>query len=393
MPFAVIILLASLSALVAAAIDMYLPAFPTVAEKLEISVGQVQQTLTVFLIGLGVGQAIYGPLLDRFGRKAPLLGGLALFVIGSIAAAFSNSFETLLIARFVQALGASAGSVAGRAVVSDTCDTQESARVFSILGQVMMLAPILAPMIGGLVLIYADWQVIFWVMAAIGAVSLLLTMRHLPETLAVEKRVPLSLVTIIHGYLRQLIQPGFFFYTMAIGATFGFIFIYVGSAPFAFIDSFNLSPTQFSFLFAANAATMIAMSQVNMRLLKRFSANQLLYAGLLAFVACGLALSAVIQWGQVNLWSYALLLALSIGTTGFITGNMFAATMASVKENAGTASALLGVMQFSIGGGLGYVVSLFTPHIIWLPLSFAVLGFAALVFCILGKQLTPADPA
>ena len=389
----VILLLASLSALVAAAIDMYLPAFPTVSEKLEISVGQVQQTLTVFLIGLGVGQAIYGPLLDRFGRRAPLLGGLALFIVGSVAAALSTSFESLLIARFVQALGASAGSVAGRAVVSDTCDTQESARIFSILGQVMMLAPILAPMIGGLVLIYADWQVIFWVMAAIGVVSLLLTMRHLPETLAVEKRVPLSLVTILHGYIRQFIQPGFFFYTLAIGATFGFIFIYVGSAPFAFIDNFGLTPSQFSFLFAANAATMIAMSQANMRLLKRFSATQLLYAGLLAFVLCGLTLSVVIKFGQVSLLSYALLLALSIGTTGFITGNMFAATMGSVKENVGTASALLGVMQFSIGGGLGYVVSLFTPDIIWLPLSFAVLGFAALIFCMLGKHFTPAEVA
>ncbi|HLV48903.1 MAG TPA: multidrug effflux MFS transporter [Aliidiomarina sp.] len=381
-------MLASLSALVAAAIDMYLPAFPIVGTSLGITAGQVQQTLTIFLLGLGVGQAIYGPLLDRYGRRMPLLSGLALFAVGSIAAALSNSFETLLIARFVQALGASAGSVAGRAVVSDTCDTQESARVFSILGQVMMLAPILAPMIGGLVLMYADWQVIFWVMAALGVISLLLTMRYLPETLSVEQRTPLSLMRIVHGYARQFIQPSFFFYTLAIGATFGFIFIYVSSAPFAFISHFGLTPSQFSFLFAANAATMIGMSQMNMWLLKRYSTSALLYTGLIGFIACGLGLSLLIKMTDVALWSYALLLALSIGTTGFITGNLFANTMASVKQNAGIASALLGVMQFTIGGALAFVVSLLKPSLVNLPLSFAVLGACTLVFCMLGKYFS-----
>lgn len=367
---------------------MYLPAFPTMGTRLDITAGQVQQTLTIFLLGLGVGQAIYGPLLDRYGRRLPLLAGLGLFVIGSIAAALSNSFETLLAARFIQAVGASAGSVAGRAVVSDTCDTQESARIFSILGQVMMLAPILAPMIGGLVLIYADWQVIFWVMAALGVISLLLTMRYLPETLSVERRTPLSFISILHSYARQFIQPSFFFYTLAIGATFGFIFIYVSSAPFAFIANFGLTPSQFGFLFAANAATMIAMSQVNMRLLKRYSASTLLYVGLIAFVACGLGLSLLIALGYVALWSYALLLALSIGTTGFITGNLFANTMATVQKNAGIASALLGVMQFTIGGALAFVVSLLKPSLVNLPLSFAVLGACTLVFCMLGKYFS-----
>lgn len=378
------LLLAFLSALVAAAIDMYLPAFPLVAKQLDISAGQVQQSLTIFLLGLGVGQAFYGPLLDRFGRRAPLLVGLALFVLGSILAALSSDFTLLLLARFVQALGASAGSVAGRAVVSDRCDQQESARIFSILGQVMMLAPILAPMIGGLVLIYTDWHVIFWCMAVLGGVSLWLTLRHLPETLAPEQRVPLSLVTIVRGYYQQLIQPSFFFYTLAIGATFGFIFIYVGTAPFVYIDSFGLSPSQFGFLFAANAITMIALSQINMRLLKRFSVNTLLYVGLIAFVTCSILLASLIQQQGTPLWLYATLLALSIGTTGFVTGNLFAATMGTVKEKIGVASALLGVIQFSVGGALGFAVSLLPQSIRLLPLSFAALGLITLLLCLLG---------
>ncbi len=190
---------------------MYLPAFPTVATSLDITPGQVQQTLTIFLIGLGIGQGLYGPFLDRFGRRPPLLIGIALFTIGSLAAALSTSFEGLLLARFLQALGAAAGSVASRAVVTDTCDPQNSARIYSMLMQVMMIAPITAPMLGGLILLYGEWHLIFWVLALFGIICGLFTIRLLPETLPVERRVPLSMRSIVRNYAMQLSNPSFFF--------------------------------------------------------------------------------------------------------------------------------------------------------------------------------------
>ncbi len=166
-----IFLLAMITALDAMAIDMYLPAFPAVAQQLAVSPGQVQQTLSVFLVGLALGQALYGPLLDRFGRRMPLLIGLLVFVAGSAMAAMAGSLEWLLFARFLQALGAAAGLVAPRAIVSDVYTVQESARVFSVLMQVMMVAPILAPVIGSFLLVHAGWRSIFWVLALIAALA------------------------------------------------------------------------------------------------------------------------------------------------------------------------------------------------------------------------------
>lgn len=391
-----IILLASLSALVAAAIDMYLPAFPIMATSLDITPGQVQQTLSVFLIGLGIGQGLYGPFLDRFGRKPPLLFGISLFTIGSLAAALTTSFEGLLIARFLQAVGAAAGSVASRAVVTDTCDPQSSARIYSMLMQVMMIAPITAPMLGSLILLYGEWHLIFWVLAFFGITSGFFTIRLLPETLPVERRVPLSMRNIVRNYAIQLSNPSFLFYTLATSCTLGCLFIYINNSPFIFIEMFNLSPNQFSYIFAANAVLMIGISQINLRLLKFYSATQILFIGLAGFIVIGLMLLVLVNFNWQALWSYSILLGFGMAMLGLITGNLTAVTMAHTQQYAGIASALLGLIQFLLAAGIGFVASIIAaPSLYTLPIALLVLGLLAMGLCSIGKyfatQATP-DP-
>jgi len=390
------VLLASLSALVAAAIDMYLPAFPTVATSLDITPGQVQQTLTIFLIGLGIGQGLYGPLLDRFGRKPPLLIGIGLFILGSLFAALTTSFEGLLVARFLQALGAAAGSVASRAVVTDTCDPQSSARIYSMLMQVMMIAPITAPMLGSLILLYGEWHLIFWVLALFGIISGAFTIRLLPETLPVERRVPLSVRSMVRNYAIQLSNPSFVLYTLATSCTLGSLFIYINNSPFIFIEIFELTPNQFSYMFAANAIGMIIISQINLRLLKFYSAMRILLIGLGGFILLGFVLLSLVQLDWVALWSYSLLLGLGLSMSGLITGNLTAVTMAHTQQHAGIASSLMGLIQFLLAAVIGFLASIAAaPSLYTLPIALLVLGFVAMGLCLIGKrfaqQATP-DP-
>lgn len=382
-----IILLASLSALVAAAIDMYLPAFPTMASSLDITPGQVQQTLSIFLIGLGIGQGLYGPFLDRFGRKPPLLFGIALFTIGSLAAALTSSFEGLLLARFLQAVGAAAGSVASRAVVTDTCDPQSSARIYSMLMQVMMIAPITAPMLGSLLLLYGEWHLIFWVLALMGMLIGISTIRLLPETLPVERRVPLSMRSIVRNYAIQLSNPSFLFYTLATSCTLGCLFIYINNSPFIFIEMFNLTPNQFSYIFAANALLMIGISQINLRLLKFYSAARILFIGLAGFIVIGLTLLLLVNFAWQALWNYSILLGFGMAMLGLITGNLTAVTMAHTQQYAGIASALMGLIQFLLAAGIGFLASILAaPSLYTLPVALLVLGFIAIGFCLIARH-------
>lgn len=375
---------------------MYLPAFPTVASSLNISAGQVQQTLTVFLIGLGIGQGLYGPLLDRFGRRPPLLIGIGLFILGSLAAALTTSFEGLLVARFLQAIGAAAGAVASRAIVTDTCDPQSSARIYSMLMQVMMIAPITAPMLGGLILLYGEWHLIFWALALFGIVCGFFTIRLLPETLPVERRVPLSMRSVVRNYAIQLSNPSFFFYTLATSCTLGCLFIYINNSPFVFIEMFGLTPNQFSYIFAANALVMIAISQINLRLLKFYSVMRVLLIGLSGFICIGLMLISLVQLGWAALWSYSILLGLGMAMLGLITGNLTAVTMAHTQQHAGIASALMGLIQFLLAATIGFLASIIAaPSLYTLPLALMVLGCIATGLCMIGRhfaqQATP-DP-
>ena len=402
-----IILLAALNALVAAAIDMYLPAFPAIGVSLAIDAGQVQQTLTVFLIGLAVGQGFYGPLLDHYGRRRPLLIGVLLFTLGSALAALAQSVELLLVARFIQALGAAAGSVTPRAIIADTCDVDTAARAFSMLMQVMMLAPITAPIIGSAVLLVGPWQLIFWVLVAAGSLAGLASLRMLPETLPPEKRLPISVHSIVRNYLKLLGHPRFLLYTLASGFMVAGLFTYISSSPFVFIEQFGLTPGQYSLIFGASASGMILTGQINLRLLRFYTPLQVLYLGLTGFVGAALLLGLLVLTGTAQAWSYALLLGLwgawrtfaptpanareQLSMLGMTSGNQTAITMSYARQFAGIASSLMGMLQFLLAGLLSFLVNLMPTQLATLPVALAGFGTMAIVLCIVARRMPEPD--
>ncbi|MFG6668133.1 multidrug effflux MFS transporter [Halomonas sp. HNIBRBA4712] len=377
-----LILLALITALDAMAIDMYLPGMPDIAEDLNVSAGHIQQTLAVFLIGLAVGQAIYGPLLDRFGRRWPLLIGLCVFIAGSILAALAHSFETLIAARFLQALGASAGLVAPRAIIDDVHELKESAQKLSVLMQVMMVAPIVAPVLGGLILIYAEWHMIFWAMAALALITLIWGLVSVPDTLAHEQRVALSAASIVKGYARLLKQPVFMLYSVAGGLVLGAFFSYISGSSFVFMEHFELGSTQYSQLFAANSVGLVVGGAVSNALIKRgWSTFRVMMAGTMIYTLAGAVLWGVNTLIATTLVTYGLILGLAIASLGMVFGNVMALTMNAADSPAGVASALMGVLQYLLSAVVGFVVSLTVISPGQLPATIALCGALALVLC------------
>lgn len=375
-----IILLALLTALDAMAIDMYLPGMPAIAQDFGVPPSRIQQTLAVFLAGLALGQGLYGPLLDRYGRRWPLLLGIGIFVTGSVLAALAPSVEWLMAARFLQALGAAAGLVTPRAVVADLCSVSESARVFSLLMQVMMIAPIVAPVLGGYLLGHGGWRLIFWALAGLGLLGLAWGMRSLPDTLPAQGRVPLRPGHIARAYGRQARHPAFMAYTLAGGFVLGSLFSYISASAFIFTQHFTLTPTQFSLLFAGNSVSLVLGGQAGNALQRRGVAEQqTLFIGLAIHTAVGLALAVAALAGAATLPLFAALLALAIGSLGLVFGNITALTMAQAGAQAGVASALMGMLQYLLSAVVGYGASLAGPVTVTLPWSIAVCGALAVV--------------
>ena len=387
MGMALIVLLALLTALDAMAIDMYLPGMPQIAADFGVSAGRIQQTLSVFLVGLAIGQALYGPLLDRFGRRLPLLLGVAIFTLGSVAAALAPTVEWLLAARFVQALGAAAGLVAPRAIVADLCDVNESARIFSLLMQIMMIAPILAPIMGGYLLGWGSWRLAFWIMAGLGGAGWLWGLRELPDSLPASQRVPLDIGGILRAYGRQMGDPVFMCLTLAGGFILGSLFVYISASAFVFTEHFQLDAMQFSYLFAANSVALVMGGSISNLLLKRGGqARHVMLLGVWAHGLCGLLLFAMVHLGWASLVIYSGLLAVAVGSLGLIFGNLTALTMNSAGRQVGVASALMGSLHYLLSAVVGYVVSLAAPGPTTLPLTIALCGLLTLSACLLAQR-------
>lgn len=234
-----VILLALITALDAMAIDLYLPAMPTIANDLNVTSNDIQLTLSVFLIGLAIGQGIYGPLLDRYGRRTPLLVGIGIFILGSFIATIAQNLEWLLIARLVQAVGAAAGLVTPRAIVDDACSLKESSTIFSLLMQIMMIAPILAPIIGGFLLGHIGWRSIFGFMTLLGGILLIWSYRSIPDTLPIDKRSPLSIKNSVRAYINQIRNVTYMGYMLSGGIILASLFVYISGSSFIFTTYFR----------------------------------------------------------------------------------------------------------------------------------------------------------
>jgi len=350
--------LAGLTAMGALAIDMYLPSFTAIAKDLGVGTNLVQLTLATFLVGLALGQMFYGPLSDRFGRKPPLYFGITLYFICSMLCVFASNIETLIILRFFQGLGGSAGMVIPRAVVRDRMGAEGSAKAFSMLMLVFGLAPILAPFIGGTMLVVASWRGIFVVLTIFGLLCLVGTRKYLAETVDVHQAEPLHLGRTLRQYWSLLRHRQFMSYVLCGGLVQAGMFAYISGGPFVIIELHGIKPQYFGFVFASNAIGLIAASQVNARLVIKRSAERVL--GKALWLPTGLSLFVMLMV-LVGLESLPLLL---VGFFGFLTAygftgpNTTAIALKHQGRQAGTAAALMGTLQFGMGVMSGVVMSI-----------------------------------
>ena len=351
-----LILLGALTAIGPLSIDMYLPAFPAMEGDLQAAPGSVEYTLSSFFIGMALGQLIYGPLSDRFGRRPPLLAGLALYTLASLGCAYAPDVHLLAGVRFLEALGGCAGLVITRAVVRDRCGARDSARAFSLLILVMGLAPILAPLIGGVVAAWLGWREIFLLLALYGAIGLAAVYYGLPETHDIRHEPPLRLARVAGDYGRLLRSRSFIGYTLVGGLAFAGMFAYIAGSPFVLIQLQGIPAEHFGWVFGANALGFVAASQVNARLLASRSITWLLHHAIWLPGLAGLALALASLAGGL---SSALILAgffAYVASLGFIGPNATAAALATHGQQAGTASALMGALQFGIATVTGAMV-------------------------------------
>lgn len=358
-----ILVLGAVVAIGPLAIDMYLPAMPRLQSHFETDAASVQLTLAVFFVGIALGQLFYGPLSDRYGRRRPLVLGMLGFCLASLGCVYASSIEALIFWRFAQAMTGCAGMVISRAVVRDLCEPQEMARVLSLLVLVMGVAPILAPFLGSLSLNYFDWQGLFAFLAVFGAFCAVLAALYVPESLSTQKRDKvLSFAGVWSNYGQVMRHRRFMGYALAGGVAQAGMFSYISASSFVFIGSYGFSPNQFAILFGSNAFGLILASQINRAVLARYPAQQVLSKalGTYSIFALIMVLAAATGWGGVL--AVMLPLWVCLACLGFTFPNSTAAAMAPFGDRAGTASALMGTMQFAIAGLASAAVGQYGGH-------------------------------
>jgi len=348
MPSWLPLLLGFLTAINPISTDMYLPAFPGIEADLGAAPGGAQITLATWFAGLAVGQITQGTLSDRFGRRGPLVVGTLVYTAASVGCALAPDMAWLAAFRFLAAFGASASSVIPRAVVRDLSTGLEAARIMSRLILVMGAAPILAPSLGGLLLGVAGWRSIFWVAAAYGAVSCALVLRLLPDTLPPERRLRLGPAALLRNYGRILAEPVFLTHVLLGSAVMFGMFAYISGAPAVFIGHFGITPGRFAIVFGLTAVGFIGGSQLNPFLVGRYGHGRVLTVASATLLVAALALLALAATGTGGLWGVLLPIVLYMAAGSMVLPNSAVGALSRHGQRAGTASALMGTLQFTV---------------------------------------------
>jgi DHA1 family bicyclomycin/chloramphenicol resistance-like MFS transporter len=386
--FRTALVLGLLSAIGPFAIDMYLPALPSIGQSLGASTGAVQASLMAFFISLGIGQIVYGPVSDMVGRKPPLYFGLALFALASVGCALAPDVQTLVVLRFIQGLGACAGMVIPRAVVRDLHTGTDAARLMSLLMLVFSVSPILAPLAGSLLIESLGWRSVFWAVTVAGVAGLVLLASSLPETRPPEQRVDSSVGSAIAAYgvlLRDRRFMGLVF-TGAFGIS-GF-FVYLANSSFVLIDHYGLSPRQYSIAFAVNAASFIGVSQFTGKLAGRFGMVPVVQVAVTGHVAMMVLLLICNLLGLDQLWLMIGLLLVGNGFLGLVIPTTAVLALDDHGDIAGTASALMGTLQFVTGAAMMALVGPFTDGTAR-PMVAGIAACAVVTFVIARLTLGP----
>ena len=344
-----VIVLGSVNAIGPLSIDMYLPAFPEITRALGTSASSVQLTLTACVAGLALGQLVMGPLSDRLGRRLPLIAAMATYSIASLLCATASSVEMLIGLRFVQGLAGAGGLVISRAVVRDLYSGAAAVRLFSSLMLVTGLAPILAPLAGGQLLGLTPWEGIFVTLSILSALIAVLAAVGLRETLPAERRSTSGLRRTVQTMAELLRDNSFLGHALASGLTFGALFAYISGSSFVLQRIYGMSPQLYSLAFAMNGLGLIAASQVNARVVERVGPTRLLRRGIGCVVVSALTLLVVVSVGGLTVWAVLAPMFVIVSSLAFVLPNATALALADHASVAGTASALLGVIQFLVG--------------------------------------------
>jgi DHA1 family bicyclomycin/chloramphenicol resistance-like MFS transporter len=380
--------LALLSSFTPLSIDMYLPALPVIAVDLGGTAGDIQLTLSAFMIAFGFGQVFYGPAGDRFGRRPVILWGVAVYVVTSVGCAFAAAAGHLVLLRFLQGLSACGGVVLARTMVRDMAEKDQAARAMSLMMAATSIAPMLAPLIGGQVLWFLGWRAIFWTLATIGVLALGAAWLRLPETLRPEYRQPLVLSSLVARFGELLRHRAFMGYAFTSTFQFSALMSFLSGSPFVFIEKYGIPPRYYGLIFGSMIVFMTIGSLLNAKFVPVFGANRILrYACIVPAIAGSAALVMGLieaRYGTIGLWPFLLCIGPQIATISLIGPNSMAMALQRYPHMAGTASSLMGVMQFGIGAVFGAIVGQTFDGTI-APMTTAM-GIAG-VLCLLSNRL------
>jgi MFS transporter, DHA1 family, multidrug resistance protein len=357
--FLTILILGALSTISPFAIDMYLPGFPSIAVDLGTTIDKVQLSLTTYLIGIAAGQLLYGPLLDRFGRKTPLYAGLAVYIAASLGCALTNSVESLIAMRFFQAIGGCAGMVAAQTMVRDFFPANKTAQVFSYMTLVIAVSPMIAPTVGGYVTVAAGWHWVFIILAAVTVFIVPGVYYLLPKGRKPDATISLKPAAVISNFFTVVKQPQFLVYSFAGAFATSAPFAFIAGSPNVFMNLYGSTEQEYGWTFAFVAGCIIATSQLNHVLLKRFTSEELIKYTLIFQSVVGVFLFAGVIaniFGQISL---IILCAVFMAGHGLVNPNTNALSLAPFVRHTGSAASLLGSFRMAMGGIVSALVSAF----------------------------------
>ena len=386
--FALTAMLAALSAIGPLTTDMYLPSLPDIARQLGASTAQVQLTISAYLIGFAVGQVFYGPVSDRHGRKPVLLAAVALYCAASLACALSTSIEMLIAARAMQALGGSGGIVLARAIVRDLYSGARAGRELSLIGAVMALAPVLAPLLGGVLQTGFGWRSVFFTLVGGALIGVAIVLPLLPETLAARTPAPVSPAAMLKSYRVVARNPAYLAYLGLASTSFAGLFAWISGASFVLQNLYGLSPFKFGVAFAVGSLGYMTGTTLAARLVMRLGIDRTLGVGAGAMAAGGLGMMMAVALGLISAASLVLPMAIYLAGLGMVLPQAIAGAMTPFPERAGAASALLGLVQQSAAALCGAAVGALLGSSAWpLAVAVAAMGCTTLALWILTRRL------
>lgn len=380
-------LIAVMMALNAIAIDAMLPALPAIGQDLGVvNENSRQWVITAYLLGFGVTQLIYGPMSDRFGRKPVLMVGVGIYIAFSVMAAFSHTFEMLILSRIGMGMGIAASRVLAVSIVRDRFEGRTMARVMSLSFLVFLGVPILAPTIGQMILLIGPWQGIFWLFATFGSAFMIWAAIRMPETLKPEARRPIKFVPIVQAFTQALTDRQSMGYTLAMTAIIGGLFAFINSSQQIFFDVFK-APHLFTTIFAAIAGGIAVASLLNSALVEKLGSRLIAHTSLLGFITFSVIHAVVALSGNDNIWTFSILQAGKMFCFGFVAGNFGSMAMEKMGHIAGTASSAQGFISTIIGALLGFAIGqAFNGTTVPLTVGFAILSVVALLLVLWAEK-------